>query len=221
MGGNLTSMPPADDMGEWEDDPIEGYCMSCRDTVEIEDAKPVWTSKGQPSTRGTCPMCGGNVYRLGKTDAHNPQNKPEAVQVVDNSGIRKTKAAKMKINAATYVVGAPSDSELIERIAKDLDTFGISTWSDSQDENEEVNWAGGVHPALMQCRKMVVVISNEALASESVEDAWRYFREQRKAVVVAMAEQIDPPDDLRSRPRFDLHSDYKRGFRQLLAQLSR
>lgn len=221
MSGNLHSVPPPDDMDEWEDEPIEGYCMSCRDKVEIENPQAVWTSQGRPGTRGTCPMCGGTVYRMGKTDAHDALKQPEAVQVVDNSGIRKTKAAKIKIEAATYVVGSPADSELVERIAQDLDTFGISTWSDSQDDDEEVNWAGGVHPALTQCKKMVVVISREALHSESVEESWRYFRDQRKPVIVALAEDVEPPDDLRSRPRFDLHSDYKRGFRELMAQLAR
>jgi hypothetical protein len=202
-------------------DPIEAYCMSCRDTVEIEGPEPVWTSQGRPGTRGTCPICGGMVYRMGHTAAHDRLKRPEAVQVVDNTGIRNTKAAKIKIEAATYVVGVASDQTLIEQLAEDLDKIGISTWTDNAVNTEEVNWAGGVHPAFDQCKRMVVVLSAEALISETVTEAWRYFRDQRKPVIVVLAEAVEPPDDLRSRPRFDLFSDYKRGFRQLMQELSR
>ena len=51
-----------------EDDfePIEGYCVRCRESVEIEDPMPVWTRNGLPATRGECPICGGTVFRMGK-----------------------------------------------------------------------------------------------------------------------------------------------------------
>lgn len=203
-------------------EPIEGYCMTCRAKVEMEDPQAVWTSQGQPGTRGTCPTCGGTVYRMGHTSAHDHMERPEAVQVVDRTGIKRTsRAARIKIEAATYVVGVAEDEELIQRLSEDLDKLGISTWTDNRETRDEVNWAGGVHPALDQCKKMVVVLSEPALQSERVQDAWRYFRDQRKPVIVALAEDIEPPDDLRTRPRFDLHSDYKSGFRKLWSQLSR
>lgn len=206
---------------EWED-AIEGYCMTCREKVEIESPQAVWTSQGRPGTRGTCPICGGSVYRLGHTAAHDALKRPEAVQVVDRSGIkRESRAAKIQLEAATYIIGTPQEAELIELLADDLGKVGISTWTDSgTQEKNDVHWAGGVHPALDQCKKMVVILSANALESEHIAEAWRYFLDERKPIIVALAEDVEPPDDLRTRPRFDLHSDYKRGFRQLWPALS-
>lgn len=211
------------DIYEDEDyEPIEGYCMSCRDKVDIENPLAVWTSQGRPGTRGTCPICGGSVYRMGKTHLHNEAERPDAIQVVDQSGInRKSHAAKVKIEAATYLVGVAEDDELIQRLAEDLDKLGISTWADTGETREEVNWASGVHPALDQCKKMVVVLSEAALKSDNVQQSWRYFRDQRKTVVVVLAEDVEPPDDLRTRPRFRVFDDYKTEFRKLWSELSR
>lgn len=204
-----------------DQEPIEGYCMSCRQKVEIEDPQPVWTSQGRPGTRGTCPECGGSVYRMGHTPAHDDLKRPEAIQVVDKTGIkRSSKAAKIKVEAATYVVGTPDDSALLEQLAQDLDKVGIATWVDKGQRHEDVNWAGGVHPALDQCKKMVVVLSQKALASEDVRQAWQYFLTERKPIIVALAEDVEPPDELRTKPRYDLFSDYKTGFRRLWPALS-
>ena len=202
-------------------DAIEGYCMSCREKVEIENPQPVWTSQGRPGTRGICPNCGSTVYRMGATEAHEDMEPPEAVQVVDKTGIkRSSKAAKIKVEAATYVIGMPDNTDLVQRLAEDLDKVGISTWADFGQEEEDVNWAGGVHPALDQCKKMVLVLSQGALQSNHVEKAWRYFLAERKPIIVALTESVEPPDELRTKPRFDLSEDYKRGFRRLWPALS-
>jgi hypothetical protein len=209
------------DFVDEDDEPIEAYCVSCRAKVEMLNPVAVWTSKGQPGTKGECINCGGTVYRLGRTPAHDMLPRPQAVNVVDNRGIdRKSKAARIKIEAATYIVAAATDAEFAEKLAHDLKAVGISTWTDSGETSGEVNWAGGVHPALEQCKKMVVVLSQFGLKTHSLEEAWQYFRSQRKPIVVALAEPVEPPDELRTRPRFDLYTDYKRGLRQLVEVLS-
>ena len=57
--------PPDDDL-----DPVEGYCLRCRETIEMENPTAVWTRKGMPATRGECPTCGGIVFRMGKSAVH-------------------------------------------------------------------------------------------------------------------------------------------------------
>ncbi|MBZ0296108.1 MAG: DUF5679 domain-containing protein, partial [Anaerolineae bacterium] len=74
-------MDEHDDFFEDEDEPLEGYCMRCKISVEIENPQPVWTRRGMPATRGECPECGGTVFRMGRTEAHKRMNRPEAVQV--------------------------------------------------------------------------------------------------------------------------------------------
>lgn len=200
---------------------VTGFCVNCRVTVEMLDPEAVWTSKGRPGVRGTCPECGTSVFRMGSTPAHDHMPKPEAINVVDNKGIRHTRAAKIKIEAATYVVSSAADSAFANQLAHDLNAVGISTWiDDDTEEDNQVNWAGGVHPALDQCKKLVIVLSSFGLKTANIESAWRYFIEKRKPIIIVLAEEVSPPDELRRRPRFDLGADYKRGFRQLVQELS-
>lgn len=210
-----------DDLLE-DDGGVEAFCVSCREKVEMENPLAVWTSQGRPGTRGDCPICGTAVYRMGKTAAHEHLAQPEAINVVDQKGIKRhSKAARIKIEAATYIVSAATEADFAEKIAADLNAVGISTWVDNGETSDSTNWAGGVHPALDQCKKLVVVISSFALKTPAVETAWNYFRKQRKVIVLAVVEDIAPPDELRRCPRFMMHQDYKRAFRELVAELTR
>ena len=49
---------------------MEAYCVKCKARREIENAQPVFTSKGTPATQGTCPVCGTRVFKMGRTEAH-------------------------------------------------------------------------------------------------------------------------------------------------------
>ena len=49
---------------------MEAYCVKCRTKREISDPQPVFTTNGTPATRGTCPVCGTTLFRMGKTPSH-------------------------------------------------------------------------------------------------------------------------------------------------------
>lgn len=205
-------------VGEYYEDedfePIEGYCMRCRESVEIENPMPVWTRKGLPATRGECPICAGTVFRMGKTHQHDESNRPDAVQIGDESKRNRPKLARETV----YVTYADSDEELAQQIAADLEKVGIAVWL--HEHGNETNWASGVHPALLECARMVYVMSSNALNHEAVINAWSFFREQRKPIVIAQTEAVDPPDRIRRSPRFDFTQDYKRAFREMLNALN-
>ena len=59
---------------------IEGYCFKCKEKREISDPQAEWSAGGSPGTRGTCPVCGGTIYRMGGTPAHEHLPKPEIVK---------------------------------------------------------------------------------------------------------------------------------------------
>src|SRR5690349_16023558 len=63
-------------------DPVEAYCVHCRETVEMENPTAVWTRRGLPATRGECPICGGTVFRMGKSSVHEHRelDRPEPTQ---------------------------------------------------------------------------------------------------------------------------------------------
>lgn len=45
---------------------MQAYCMKCRKTVEIKNAKSIKMKNGRPATQGVCLKCGTKVFRIGK-----------------------------------------------------------------------------------------------------------------------------------------------------------
>jgi NAD-dependent SIR2 family protein deacetylase len=44
---------------------VKAYCVKCKKSVEMKDAKKVKLKNGKPATKGTCPKCGTKVFRIG------------------------------------------------------------------------------------------------------------------------------------------------------------
>jgi hypothetical protein len=196
---------------------IEAYCMSCRQTTPMDNPEPIWTRRGAPGTRGTCSVCGTVVFRMGKTPAHDALKRPDRVQVTDTPrgrGHRKAPAA------VTYINYSVSDAEFAEILAEDLDRIGVQTWLASN-AVDDVHWATGVHPALVECKNMVVVLTPLAIKATSVSEAVKFFVEHRKPIVVAELQPTEIPDELRRKPRFDFSGDtYKQQLREMVQALT-
>lgn len=45
---------------------MEGYCVKCKAKREMKDPKPVTLKNGRPASKGTCPVCGTAMMRIGK-----------------------------------------------------------------------------------------------------------------------------------------------------------
>lgn len=200
----------------------EAYCVRCRHMVEIVDPVPVWTSKGTPGTRGSCADCGTTVFRMGKTVAHGALVRPQAVRVETLTKIATS--GKRRAQPATYINFVRSDLEFARRLATDLEHVGIHTWIDTDsDASKNVPWAGGVHPALRDSARMIAVLSEAALNDGDFAEAWRFFKTQKKPIVLAVIDVVDVPDTLRRSPRFAFSREnsktYQKAFRQLVIEL--
>lgn len=55
---------------------FEGYCFKCKAKREIQNPVAEWAANGSPGTRGTCPVCGGTIYKTGHTPGHDHLPKP-------------------------------------------------------------------------------------------------------------------------------------------------
>lgn len=205
-----------DDGDFFDDEPVEGYCVRCRESVEIEAPQAVWTRKGMPATRGDCPLCAGTVFRMGKTSAHDESRRPEAVEV---TGGGKRKGPKLPQDTV-YVLYARDDEAIARQIADDLGKAGMPAWLHEHDEGGEVAWAGGVHPALTTCSRLVYVLSPAALNAADITEPWQFFRSKRKPIVIAQIESAAPPDDIRRSPRFDFTANYRAAFRAMVQALA-
>jgi DNA topoisomerase-1 len=47
----------------------------------MQEEKPVFTEAGQPAMRGICPVCGTNLYRMGRTPAHEGLTAPDPAEL--------------------------------------------------------------------------------------------------------------------------------------------
>jgi hypothetical protein len=43
----------------------EAYCVKDKKKVEIKNPVAITMKNGKPATQGTCPDCGGKVFRIG------------------------------------------------------------------------------------------------------------------------------------------------------------
>jgi DNA topoisomerase-1 len=83
---------------------LEAYCVKCREKREIQEPVAAYNAAGAPVTKGTCPVCGTKVYRMGRTDAHEGIPKPEVTR--NNNEIkRKGKLVIVESPAKAKTVG--------------------------------------------------------------------------------------------------------------------
>lgn len=45
---------------------VSGYCLKCKKSTEINDAQAITMKNGKPATKGSCPVCGTTIFKIGK-----------------------------------------------------------------------------------------------------------------------------------------------------------
>jgi len=85
---------------------LEAYCVKCKTKREMLNPQAEFTSAGTPGTRGTCPVCGTTMFRMGKTPAHEGMVAPERPK-------RKKKEVKRK--GKLVIVESPAKARTVER----------------------------------------------------------------------------------------------------------
>jgi DNA topoisomerase-1 len=84
---------------------LEAYCVKCKTKREIKDPKPEYTANATPGTRGTCPVCGTTLFRMGRTPAHEGLPKPKKVKKKRRKKKRKGKLVIVESPAKARTVG--------------------------------------------------------------------------------------------------------------------
>lgn len=46
---------------------VTGYCLRCKEKREISNPQAITMKNGKPATKGTCPICGTTIYKIGKS----------------------------------------------------------------------------------------------------------------------------------------------------------
>ncbi|MBE9523962.1 MAG: type I DNA topoisomerase, partial [Chloroflexi bacterium] len=88
---------------------MQAYCVKCKEKQEIKDALAVFTATGTPATRGKCSVCGTNVFRMGRTDAHKGMEPPEDAEA------RRRKKKEAKRSGKLVIVESPAKARTVGR----------------------------------------------------------------------------------------------------------
>ncbi len=93
---------------------LEGYCTRCRAKREIQNPQPIFTANGRPAVKGTCPVCGGTIFRFGRTPLHEGLTPP---QPAAPTGQRKSKRGKSatRRKGKLVIVESPAKARTISR----------------------------------------------------------------------------------------------------------
>jgi len=84
---------------------LKAYCVKCREKREIKNPVADYNAAGAPVTKGTCPVCGTKVFRMGRTEAHEGIPKPKVT--------RKKKKAERK--GKLVIVESPAKAKTVGR----------------------------------------------------------------------------------------------------------
>lgn len=83
---------------------MQAYCVKCREKREISEPVAAYNKAGAPVTKGTCPVCGTKVFRMGRTEAHENVIKPEITR-------KKVEKRKGKL----VIVESPAKAKTVSR----------------------------------------------------------------------------------------------------------
>ena len=68
---------------------MDAFCMKCRAKREISNPAPVTLKNGKPATRGTCPVCGTTVVRIGKAEILAGLDETPSVPEIEIGGVTR------------------------------------------------------------------------------------------------------------------------------------
>ncbi len=105
---------------------LEAYCLKCKTIRPMENPEPYFTATGRPAVRGTCPVCGARMTRMGRIPAHDalpqPDPRTEKADQRTTSTEKKKTSQKSKRSRTTsrsidklVIVESPTKARTMER----------------------------------------------------------------------------------------------------------
>lgn len=88
---------------------MEAYCFKCKTKRDVQNATAIFMENGSPATTGTCAVCGGKLFKVGRTEAHASLPTPEAKPKAAKTAAKKTtKKATTKRTTSAKAAGDKS-----------------------------------------------------------------------------------------------------------------
>lgn len=92
---------------------MTAYCVKCKEKRPMQDPEAVFTANGTPGTRGSCPVCGTKMFRMGRTPAHEGLTPPPADQRKTTKRRKRVSARKRRKGGKVVIVESPAKARTI------------------------------------------------------------------------------------------------------------
>jgi len=120
----------------------------------------------------------------------------------------------------TFISYSRKQLYFAEAIALHLQKEGIEIWFDLQQLGAGTNWASALKSGYENCQRLVLVVSQSALASKYVEVEWDTARQNGREVILAVIEDVDIPEKLRDCAIIDFRTNFNSAMKRLASYLS-
>lgn len=88
---------------------MQAYCVKCKTKRDLAEPEATFTSTGTPATRGTCPVCGTGLFRMGRTEAHDNLTPPEDAKKPRRSNRQTPRKGRL------VIVESPAKARTVSR----------------------------------------------------------------------------------------------------------
>lgn len=102
-----------------------------------------------------------------------------------------------------FVSHSTTDDPFVDKLAQELAIYGIRTWIDHRDMPPGEKWVKHLERALRNSDVMLLILSEESLASDYVEAEWHTFFELKRPIIPLRVDNCDVPLFLRTFHHID------------------
>jgi predicted ATPase len=120
-----------------------------------------------------------------------------------------------------FISYAHADSAFVDRLEADLRHQGFDPWVDRQRLAGGLRWRRELQEAVEQAQVLLIVLSPDAIASQSVQIEFDYALDLHKVVIPLYHRQCEVPMELRAIQWVDFRQSYEQGLSALLDTLHR
>ncbi len=120
-----------------------------------------------------------------------------------------------------FISYSHADSAFVDQLEADLRKLGFETWVDRQRLAGGQRWRRELQEAVEQAQVLLIVLSPDAIASQSVQIEFDYALELNKLLIPVYYRQCNVPMELRAIQWIDFRHSYEQGFTALVQALRR
>lgn len=109
----------------------------------------------------------------------------------------------------------------VDDLTHRLEKAGFNVWLDYRRLIPGTPWAGQIDKGLREAEVVLLVVSQDSIASQFVELEWRHvLNDKNKRIILVIFEALKLPPELKNYEWVDFRGSYESGIKELIGQLN-